>query len=55
MKTSLLDLIQDGLVDIKTAVLVGKYDKAKEIADRLLQITYKYEVGKYLNDMEVEK
>ena len=55
MKISLLDVIQDGLVDIKAKCIMGKYKQAGEIAERLLQVTYEYEIGNYLDQLKVEK
>lgn len=53
-KYTLLDVIQDGMVDIRTSALMGNTRKVREIADRILDITYKIEVGSELDKLEVK-
>lgn len=54
-KYTLLDVIQDAMLDIKTCALMDNTTKVSEIAERILQITYKAEVGSYLDKLEVGK
>jgi hypothetical protein len=53
MENTLLDILQDGMVDAKVACMTGKVDRAVTILQRLLDVTYEYKVGNYLNKLKM--
>jgi len=54
MKTTLFDVLYDGLTDIKWKVIEGKEQEAKEIIERLQDYLIDFKIMRYLDALHLD-